>query len=97
MTVAICRWEITVRISGNRDHDDRDIVRLGIVRTLLVQLLVMLALAGAVTGYLKWSSDATVREFMSAGQSPAPDAKHQPQASAPLQTAHSHGLCTRRA
>jgi hypothetical protein len=95
MKVAICRWEITVRISGNQDHD-RDIVRLGIVRTLLVQVLVMLALSGAVTGYLKWSSDAAWKEFMDASKSSAPDVKHSPQASAPLHAVQGHALCTRR-
>jgi hypothetical protein len=89
--------EITVPLSGNQDHDERDIVRMEIVRTLLVQLLVMLALSGAVTFYLQWSSDAAVREFMDAGTSPAPDAKHHPQASAPLQAVQRHGLCARRA
>jgi hypothetical protein len=97
MTVAISRWEITVRISGNQDHDDRDIARLGIVRTLLVQVLVMLALAGAVTGYLKWSSDAAWKEFLDAGKSPAPNAQHHSQASTPFQTVHAPAICTRRA
>jgi hypothetical protein len=96
MTVATRRWEASVRISGNQDHDDRDIVRLGIVRTLLVQVLVMLALSGAVTGYLKWSSDAAWKEFMDAGKSSAPDVKHSPQASAPLHAVQGHALCTRR-
>jgi hypothetical protein len=96
MTVATRRWEVTVRLSDNQHHDDRDIVRLGIVRTLLVQVLVMLALSGAVTGYLKWSSDAAWKEFMDAGKSSAPDVKHSPQASAPLHAVQGHALCTRR-
>jgi hypothetical protein len=38
----------------------------GIGRTLLVEILVLLALSFAVVRYLEWSSDANQAEFMSA-------------------------------
>jgi hypothetical protein len=38
----------------------------GIIGTLLVQILVLLALGFAVVRYLKWSSDVNQAEFMSA-------------------------------
>ncbi len=38
----------------------------GIGRTLLVEILVLLALLAAVVRYVEWSSDANQAEFMSA-------------------------------
>ena len=38
----------------------------GIIGTLLVQILVLLALAFAVVRYLEWSSETNQAEFMSA-------------------------------
>ena len=43
----------------------------GIGTTAVVELLILLALAFAVVGYVEWSSDAAVAEFMSATKSPA--------------------------
>jgi hypothetical protein len=39
-----------------------------IVRTLLVQVVVLLALAGAFVGYINWSSDAVWAEFIEASK-----------------------------
>ena len=43
-----------------------------IIRTLLVEVFVLLVLAGAIVGYLKWSSDAAWAEFIAASKSSAP-------------------------
>ena len=86
-----------MRSPTDQVHDDRSIARLAIVRTLLIQVFVMLAVSAAVVGYLKWSSDAAWKEFLDAGKSPAPNAQHHSQASTPLQTAHGLAICTRRA
>ena len=83
--------------SINQIQDDRGFARRAIVRTVLLQLLVMLAVSGAVIGYLKWSSDAAWKEFIDAGNSPAPNAQHHSQASTPLQSVHGPAICTRRA
>ncbi len=47
----------------------------GIIATLLVQALVLLALLVAVVRYLEWSSDANQAEFMSATKPSASDPK----------------------
>jgi len=48
----------------------------GIIRTLLVQILVLLALGFAVVRYLEWSSDVNQAEFTSATNPSAPDPNH---------------------
>jgi hypothetical protein len=48
----------------------------GIIGTLLVQALVLLALLVAVVRYLEWSSDANHAEFMSATKPSASDPNH---------------------
>jgi amino acid transporter len=86
-----------MRSSTDQVQDGRSVARLAIVRTLLIQVFVMLAVSGAVIGYLKWSSDAAWKEFIDADKSPAPNAQHHSQASTPFQTAHGPAICTRRA
>jgi len=44
-----------------------------IARILLVEILVLLALSGAIVGYLNWSSEAAWAEFKAAGKLPAPE------------------------
>ena len=48
----------------------------GIIGTLLVQILVLLALAFAVVRYLEWSSETNQAEFMSATKPSASDPNH---------------------
>jgi hypothetical protein len=45
----------------------------GIDTTVAVELLIIVALGFAVVGYVGWSSDAVVAEFMSATKSSASD------------------------
>jgi len=68
----------------------------GIVRTLFVQIIVLLALAGAVVGYLGWSSDVAVSEFMAASQSSVHGPEHHPPSSAPIQTVRGQAHCDRK-
>ena len=68
----------------------------GILRTLVVQIIVLLALAGAVVGYLNWSSDVNVTEFMAASQSSAQGPKQLPPFSTPVQTVKGQGHCDRK-
>ena len=70
---------------------------LGIVRTLLAQVLVLLALAGAFVSYLNWSSDAAWSEFVSANKPPVVSPIHQPQSQAPVQTVKGKAACARTA
>lgn len=82
---------------GNQSQMKRDIGWLGIVRTLLVQVLVLLALAGAVVWYLDWSSDAAWSEFISVSKSPVSSLNHYPQSSARVQTVKGKAACVRGA
>ena len=53
----------------------------GIGTTAVVELLILLALAFAVVGYVEWSSDAAVAEFLSATKSSASDPNHSNESS----------------
>jgi len=61
-----------------------------IARILLIEILVLLALSGAVVGYLNWSSEAAWAEFKAASQRPAPES------SSPVQTVKAHAHCDRK-
>ena len=67
-----------------------------ILRTLVVQIIVLLALAGAVVGYLNWSSDVNVTEFMAASQSSAHGPTQHPLFSTPVETVRGQGHCDRK-
>ena len=58
----------------------------GIGTTVAVVLLTLLALAFAVVGYVEWSSNAAVAEFMSATASSASDPNHSNESPAPIQS-----------
>ena len=62
-----------------------------IVRILLVEVLILLALSGAIVGYVNWSSEAAWAEFKAAGQLRAPEPK------GPMQTVKVHTPCDRKA
>jgi hypothetical protein len=57
-------------------QNNRGISWLGIIGTLLVQILVLLALVFAVVRYLEWSSETNQAEFMSATKPSASDPNH---------------------
>jgi hypothetical protein len=58
----------------------------GIGTTVAVVLFTLLALAFAVVGYVEWSSNAAVAEFMSATESSASDPNHSNESPAPIQS-----------
>jgi flagellar basal body-associated protein FliL len=58
---------------------------LGILRILLIQLVILVALAGAAVGYLNWSSEMEWAEFVNATATATPDAKAHPRSEPPLQ------------
>ena len=58
----------------------------GIGTTVAVVLLTVLALAFAIVGYVEWSSNTAVAEFMSATKSSASDPKHSNKPPAPIQS-----------
>jgi hypothetical protein len=58
----------------------------GIGTTVVVELLVLLALAFGVVSYVEWSSNAAVTEFVSATKSSASDSNHSNEPSAQIQS-----------
>ena len=83
---------------GNQSKMKREIFWLGIIRTLLVQVAVLIALAGAVVWYLNWSSDVAWNEFISASQPQASGLNHHPQSKAPVvQTVKGRAACAWKA
>jgi hypothetical protein len=62
-----------------------------IARILLVEVLLLVALSGAVVGYLNWSSEAAWAEFKAASKLSAPEPK------GPIQTVKGHMPCDRSA
>jgi hypothetical protein len=85
-----------VALSGNQSSQKRGIDWTAIVRILLVQVLVLLALSGALVGYVNWWSDRAWEEFIAADKATAPDSKPQPQSSAPIQKVKNKTSCARR-
>ena len=56
-----------------------------IIRILLIEVLVLIALSSAIVSYLKWSSDAAWAEFNAASNLRAPGS--------PIQTVKGHMPC----
>jgi hypothetical protein len=75
---------------ANQSPARRDSFRVGIVRTLLVQVVVLVALSGAVAGYLNWSSDIAWMEFSTTHRHAVPVPK------APIQTVKDGAPCDLR-
>ena len=69
----------------------------GIVRTVLVQVVVLLALTGAVVWYLNWSSEAAWSEFIGANKPALFSPNHHPESEAPTQTVKGKAVCARKA
>ena len=78
---------------------NRTIDRLGIVRILLVQVMILLALAGAVVRYVNWSSEVALQEFLSASQPALAGASRQsqPKPQAPVQAVKAKAACAKKA
>ena len=70
---------------NSQQQHDRGIRWLGTGATVVIELLVLLALAFAVVRYVEWSSDAAQAEFMSATKSSASDPNQTGEFSTPIQ------------
>jgi hypothetical protein len=68
----------------------------GIATTVVVDLLVLLALAFAVVRYVEWSSDAAQAEFMSATKPSASDPNHSGEFSTATQPLKGRTGCPRK-
>jgi hypothetical protein len=84
-----------VPTSDNQSPEHRRMDWPAILRTLLVQVLVLLALASAVVGYLDWSSEVSWAEFVAASKS-STLANHRPHSSLPVQTVKDQAFCRRK-
>jgi len=80
------------------DHSrmSRTIDRLGIVRILLVQVMVLLALAGAVVRYVNWSSEVAWQEFLSTNRPALAGASSPPAPQPPVQTVKHKAACAKK-
>jgi hypothetical protein len=83
--------------SVNQLRNDRGSARLAIVRTALLQVVVMLAVAVAAIGYLNWSSSVAKADFMRASQLSPSESKAQLSSSTPMHAAKGPMACYRRA
>jgi hypothetical protein len=66
-----------------------------VVRTLLIQTLVLIALAGAFVAYVNWSSEQALSEFVGASEMSALAPYHQPQTRASIQPVKGQASCNR--
>ena len=66
-----------------------------VMRTLLFQVLVLLALAVAFAGYVEWSSEATWAEFIAASE-PSALKSGQPPQSSPVHTVKDQQICKQK-
>jgi hypothetical protein len=72
-------------LSGNQSGEKRGFDWPGIIRILVIQVLVLLALFGAAIHYLDWSSDTAWSEFVSVSRQASPEAKIYPGFDVPVQ------------
>ena len=82
---------------ANESKMNRKFDRLGIVRILLLQVMILLALGGAVVWYVNWSSDVAWKEFIGADRPPVAGLNRQPQSSAAVQTVKGKAACAWKA
>jgi hypothetical protein len=82
--------------SSDDQHPQTSSIKwLAVMRTLLFQVFVLLALAVAFAGYVEWSSETTWAEFIAAS-SPSARESGQPPQSSPVQTAKDQKLCKQK-
>ena len=80
----------------NQSQQNRGIDWPAIVRTFLVQIVVLLALAGAFVGYVNWSSEASWAEFIEASKPSAHEPGPRPQSSISVHAVKSQATCDRK-
>ena len=87
--------EATVPSLDNQHTDNRSSRWLGIVRTAMVQVMVLLALSVAVVYYLDWSSDKAWEDFLAAGKSEGLMLKSQLQSVMPVHRVSGKAPCAK--
>ena len=81
--------------SANQNQENCGVNWLVVVRILLVQVLVLLALSGVIIGYVEWSSDAAWAEFIAS--TPWASDTGGPSFRTPLHAVRSPAFCIRSA
>jgi len=82
---------VPLRDQQNPEH--RGIDWLAVARTLLFQALVLLALAGAFVGYVNWSSEQAVWEFINASEHSVPASHRASESKASVHTVNGQAFC----
>jgi hypothetical protein len=90
------RREALMPSPDNETRSKPDIDWLGIVRTVLVQVFVLLALSAGVVRYVNWSSDAARAEFTAGGKPTLFRPTQQPQPAAPVEIVKGQKTCPRK-
>jgi hypothetical protein len=81
---------------NSQQQHDRGIRWLGTGATVVIELLVLLALAFAVVRYAEWSSHAAQAEFMNATKPSASDPNHSGESSIAIQPLKGRTGCPRK-
>jgi len=81
---------------NSHHQNDRGMGWLVIAVTVVVEILVLLALAFVVVRYLEWSSDVARAEFMSATKPSASDPNHSGEFLTPIQAPKGRTSCDRK-
>lgn len=81
--------------TGHQSRTNRSIDWLLIARIMAVQVLILMALAGAAVWYVNWSSEAVWQEFLSAHKPPLSAPNEEP-SHAPLQTVNDKAVCVKK-
>jgi hypothetical protein len=79
-----------------RDQTKRGFDWPAIVKTLLVEIAVLVALAGALVFYVNWSSEVAFEQFMNADRSSAAQAEHRPPSPISVRTVKARANCDRK-
>ena len=80
-------------LSDDQNPDQRGLNWPALVRTLLLQLLVLLVLSAAVIRYLDWSSETAWVEFMAASKSSVSEPGDRAQSPARIQAVKGQKPC----
>ncbi|GAC1624950.1 MAG: hypothetical protein NVS4B4_09080 [Bradyrhizobium sp.] len=80
-------------LRGTQNPDNRGIDWMGIARTLVLQVVALLALAGAFIVYLDWSSDVTFEEFVDISRPSSASAASRPPSADPVKAAKDQVPC----
>jgi flagellar basal body-associated protein FliL len=87
--------EASVPLPDRQSPEHRGIDWPAVIRILLLQMLVLMALAGAFVGYVNWSSEQALSEFAGASEGSALAPYRQPQTQAAVRAAKDQASCKR--